>query len=101
MAVAAVSSLHNKYNFNGTNITTMDLAETKDWKDMVKEESVLGDKNGVDKKGTKQAEEIDEEVHPLYCRMLWHEDPTPSLMMICFLIYVTCVDLISLYLVTN
>jgi len=27
----------------------MDLAETKDWKDVVKEESVHNDKNGVDK----------------------------------------------------
>jgi hypothetical protein len=49
LAAAAGSSLHNKHNFNGANIITMDLAETKDWKDAVKEESVLNDKNGVDK----------------------------------------------------
>jgi S-ribosylhomocysteine lyase LuxS involved in autoinducer biosynthesis len=48
LAAPAVSSLHNKHNFNGTNIITMDLAETKDWKDVVKEESVLNYKNGLD-----------------------------------------------------
>lgn len=49
LAAPAVSSLHNKHNFSGTNIITRDLAETKDWKDVVKEESVLNYKNGVDK----------------------------------------------------
>lgn len=70
LAAAAVSSLHNKHNLNGTNIITVDLAETKDWKDVMKEESVLNYKNGVDKYGTKQAEEIDEDVQPLHYRML-------------------------------
>lgn len=46
---AAISPLHDKHNFNGTNVITMDLAQTKDWKDVVKEESVHNDKNGVDK----------------------------------------------------
>jgi hypothetical protein len=49
VATAAVTSLHNKHNFSVINIITMDLAETKDWKDVVKEESVLNNKNGVDK----------------------------------------------------
>lgn len=65
----------------------MDLAETKDWKEVVKEDSALNDKSGVDKQGTKQADETDEEVQPLHCRMLQNEDPTPSLMMSCFLTY--------------
>jgi hypothetical protein len=49
LSAAAVSLLHNKHTFNETNIITMDLAETKDWKDAEKEESVLNDRNGVDK----------------------------------------------------
>jgi hypothetical protein len=49
LAAAAVSSLHNKHNFNGTNIIAVDLAETKDWKDVVKEESILNDKTGLKK----------------------------------------------------
>jgi hypothetical protein len=40
VAAAAITSLHNKHNFSITNRIriTMDLAETNDWKDVVKEE---------------------------------------------------------------
>ena len=78
----------------------MDLTETKDWKDVMKEESVINDKNGVKKQGTKQTEEIDEEYQPPF------QDAVapglyPFLIMISILIYVTCVDLSSSYLLTN
>lgn len=78
----------------------MDIAETTDWKDVVKEESVPNNKNGVDKQGTKQAEEIDEEVYPLHYMMIQHEDPFFNDDLFPY-VYVTCVDLISSCLVTN
>ena len=49
LAAATVPSLHNKHNFIRSNVITMDLAETKDWKEVVKEDSALNDKSGVDK----------------------------------------------------
>ena len=49
LAAAAVTSFHKKHNFSVTNIISMDIAETTDWKDVVKGESVPNNKNWMDK----------------------------------------------------